>query len=792
MVITATEFQSFPLIVGVLAHEYGHAMRLPELYDVTGAPPADQGAGIGLWGVMGRGPVGWRRDKIGERHFGSGPTAMSAWSRIRVGWITPETVSADTLGVQIHDVNSEDGKVFKIPVPNSDKEYFLVENRQNTYSETKNTTMVGSYYDDYAPASGLAIWHVDDTVGFSNTANTTIDDEDPGSMTAANANEFHKRVDLECADGLFSDQGYPGNRPDAVDGGDNLDYFSFDSAYVKNGNLGDLTDVWNGLADTRLRADTLFTHYTNPSTAGYNDNDQQNVFTGIALRDIRSSSPGVMQMDIYLQYWAGPITSNTTWSGRITVGGDVTIESGVTLTVKRGTEVRFLANTDDTGGGKDQTRSELIVKGKLDADAGDITFRSSDDPGTNADWYGIRIVSGGTAELSGATIQNGVHCVQKEGGTVTGLSDANTRLHNCGATIVEAQYAYRASQTTPLFDAAASGTPDNWSSSELTWTDAAPRVWKISRTRPHGETWSEWGNLEKFSERPAAPPVFYYLHSASAPGIPDNKISDQPPSGWLSSEPEATATQGVWRTERTRPAGETHYRFSTPIQIQTEYAYRLHTSGTTAPSFTVSASDVPTGWSSSRQPPTSAYAPYEWQISRTRPTGGSWSDWGSATVVSTYTEYQYAYKRNNSGTTAPAFSSTASGVPYGWSSSRQPPTSSNRYEWRISRTRPTGGTWSSWSGATVVSTYTERQYAYRVGNSGSTAPSFSASSSGIPSGWSSSRRTPGPSVPYEWRITRTRPTIRGIWVVGPWTDSENRPAVKPTWAGRTLHTRRVR
>ena len=298
-VITATEVQSFPLIVGVLAHEYGHAMRLPELYDVTVDSFAreNEGAGIGLWGVMGRGPVGWRRGKIGERYFGSGPTAMSAWSRIRVGWITPKTVSADTLGVQIHDINSENGKVFKIAVPNSDKEYFLVENRQNTYSETKNTTMVGSYYDDYAPESGLAIWHVDDTVGFSSTANTDIDDETLTSLVNANINEFHKRVDLECADGLFSDRGYPGNTPYAVDGGDNLDYFSRDTTYgkSKNGNLGDTTDVWNGLTG-KLSTDTLFTPYTNPSTAGYNGNDQ-NVFTGIAVRNI-SQTNGVMSFDV--------------------------------------------------------------------------------------------------------------------------------------------------------------------------------------------------------------------------------------------------------------------------------------------------------------------------------------------------------------------------------------------------------------------------------------------------------------------------------------------------------------
>ena len=51
-------------------------------------------------------------------------------------------------------------------------------------------------------------------------------------------------------------------------------------------------------------------------------------------------------------------------------------------------------------------------------------------------------------------------------------------------------------------------------------------------------------------------------------------------------------------------------------------------------------------------------APYEWRIRRTRPTGGSWSNWGSATVVRTYTETQYAYKISASGSNAPSFSAS--------------------------------------------------------------------------------------------------------------------------------------
>jgi hypothetical protein len=76
---------------------------------------------------------------------------------------------------------------------------------------------------------------------------------------------------------------------------------------------------------------------------------------------------------------------------------------------------------------------------------------------------------------------------------------------------------------------------------------------------------------------------------------------------------------------------------------QTQTAYRLHTSGTTAPTFTASASTVPTGWSSTRPTP-NPYAPYVWRISRSRPTGGSWSNWGGATVVNTWTAATGRYR----------------------------------------------------------------------------------------------------------------------------------------------------
>ena len=51
--------RGFVRTVGVMAHEFGHAFSLPDLYDMDRETPAEDSGGIGRWGLMGRGAVGW-------------------------------------------------------------------------------------------------------------------------------------------------------------------------------------------------------------------------------------------------------------------------------------------------------------------------------------------------------------------------------------------------------------------------------------------------------------------------------------------------------------------------------------------------------------------------------------------------------------------------------------------------------------------------------------------------------------------------------------------------------------
>ena len=175
-------------------------------------------------------------------------------------------------------------------------------NRQNTYDGASSSV---GYYDDSAPASGLAIWHIDDD-GLPISGSGL-------RYEGVNKDEEHKGVDLECADGLYDNGGFgaPGNTPNSISGGDNLDYASTDATDMGNnkGNLGDATDLWDG--STGPPARTAFTPSSNPSTYGYNNNmtpddytdDRQAEFSGIAVRNITQNTTngvpnGVMSFNI--------------------------------------------------------------------------------------------------------------------------------------------------------------------------------------------------------------------------------------------------------------------------------------------------------------------------------------------------------------------------------------------------------------------------------------------------------------------------------------------------------------
>jgi len=170
-----------PISIGVFAHEFGHALGLPDLYATANDATNE---GIGGWGLMG----------AGNWNIPTSPAHMEAWSKMQLGWAPVQTIS--TSQHVVLDPVENTGNIVRINVPGT-SEYFLLENRQK----------VGS--DLYLKSSGLLVWHVDSA--------TVADNWDANAIQNETA---HKGLDLVEADGLagLDRTGYRGGPGDAFPG----------------------------------------------------------------------------------------------------------------------------------------------------------------------------------------------------------------------------------------------------------------------------------------------------------------------------------------------------------------------------------------------------------------------------------------------------------------------------------------------------------------------------------------------------------------------------------------------
>ena len=174
--------------IGVIAHETGHFLGLPDLYDYT------TGSGIGSWGMMAN---SWGTD--GTQLY---PPAFSAWSRYILGWLR-DGVEVQTLSqtsdsgtyslLAIGGTDTQRGDLLKITFGfSSADEYLLVCNRRPYGIDSK------------APGDGILVWHIDES-------NSCGGNSCPGYAGQAcyPFNGEHYQVALTQADGEYDlEQGY--------------------------------------------------------------------------------------------------------------------------------------------------------------------------------------------------------------------------------------------------------------------------------------------------------------------------------------------------------------------------------------------------------------------------------------------------------------------------------------------------------------------------------------------------------------------------------------------------------
>ncbi|MDR3034613.1 MAG: immune inhibitor A [Kitasatospora sp.] len=99
--------------LGVFAHEYGHDLGLPDLYDTTGQGVDNS---VGFWSLMSSGS--WLGE--GKNEIGDMPNDLDVWSKLKLGWLNYDTAKAgqtstSLLGPVEYNTKRKQGLVVNLP-----------------------------------------------------------------------------------------------------------------------------------------------------------------------------------------------------------------------------------------------------------------------------------------------------------------------------------------------------------------------------------------------------------------------------------------------------------------------------------------------------------------------------------------------------------------------------------------------------------------------------------------------------------------------------------------------------
>ncbi len=161
-----------PVGIGTFVHEFGHVLGLADHYNNSssfGNPPNN----VGNWDLMSSGS--YNNDQ-------NCPAPFSAFERYSLGWMEPEVIDPAKPGYIDIASFMDTKQAYRINVTDDDREYFLIENRQQ------------KDWDEYLPGHGVLVWHIQE-------------DQAAWDQNRPNSDQNHQRVDIVEAGNILTSSG---------------------------------------------------------------------------------------------------------------------------------------------------------------------------------------------------------------------------------------------------------------------------------------------------------------------------------------------------------------------------------------------------------------------------------------------------------------------------------------------------------------------------------------------------------------------------------------------------------
>lgn len=150
--------------IGTIAHEFGHVIGLPDLYDINYGQNYEDEATPGAWHIM---------DGGSYNNDGKTPPNYTIYDKYFLGWKTPVNPGDTPQTLTLQAAGTDGFKGYQIATSNS----LLLANNTNTVYYIENRQQSG--WDRYLPGHGLVIWNImyNQSVWNNNAPNAT-----PGTL----------------------------------------------------------------------------------------------------------------------------------------------------------------------------------------------------------------------------------------------------------------------------------------------------------------------------------------------------------------------------------------------------------------------------------------------------------------------------------------------------------------------------------------------------------------------------------------------------------------------------------